>query len=376
MAKFARLRSLDRRVWLLVAGILSVLLRYFAAAYPDLTEQWYGRGLFCVGRTVWDYTLGWSPVPLIYVTVGGLGLWIFWGFVRWFRAAASPIRPHHWLGNVLLNIGAAMGVFVGLFLVQWGYNYCRPPFTAQIGLQVDSLSLPMLRAEAQYMTQKCTESRRAIPHVTDGVMDTPYDQDFLDLEVAVRRELVIVLHELGFPTPGRVRGRLLYPAGILLRNNTAGVYLPWVAEGHIDAGLHPLQMPFTLAHELAHGYGFTDEGVCNFLAYLACERCTDPRIRYSGRLAYWRYVFAALRRQSTSAYLLERAKISPGMFHDLMAIKDNMAQYPDFLNGLQASAYDGYLKSQGVKAGMASYDAIVQMTVAWRKKNADTRPNE
>lgn len=188
-----------------------------------------------------------------------------------------------------------------------------------------------------------------------------------ELEPKIRACLTAVLADFHYPTPGRVRGREL-PAGALLSFNTAGVYLPWVGEGHIDGGLHPLQKPFTLAHELAHGYGFTDEGTCNFLAYLACLRCSDPYVRYSGELTYWRYVFSALRQQSRSAYLLTRAKIPSGMHNDLAAIKDAMARYPDRLKGLQASAYDGYLKSQGIQTGMGSYDYIVQLTIAWRKK--------
>ncbi|MCB0582976.1 MAG: DUF3810 family protein, partial [Phaeodactylibacter sp.] len=71
-----------------------------------------------------------------------------------------------------------------------------------------------------------------------------------------------------------------------------GLYFPFTGEGHIDAGLHPLQKPYVMAHELAHGYGFGDEGTCNFLGYLACIGSDDPVIAYIGHLNYWRTLAA------------------------------------------------------------------------------------
>ena len=41
-----------------------------------------------------------------------------------------------------------------------------------------------------------------------------------------------------------------------------------------------------MAHEMAHGYGITDEGEASFFAYLACLRSKNPMIRYSGEFNY------------------------------------------------------------------------------------------
>ena len=79
-------------------------------------------------------------------------------------------------------------------------------------------------------------------------------------------------------------GDLYRPNGILLRFNSSGVYFPFTGEGHVDNGLHPVSKPFTIAHELGHGYGFGSEDVCNFLGFLACVRSDNPAIRYAGYL--------------------------------------------------------------------------------------------
>ncbi len=327
-----------------------------------------------MGRKAWDTLLGWSPIPLIYVCIGSILLTIILYFIFWLirKKQHAPDLPFYkrflsGTANGILSIVAFVSMVVGLFLVQWGYNYCRPSLESQINLHPDSLTVKDLQNEANFITALARQSREKIPGITDKAYKK--QPSIEQLEPIVRTCLTQVLTELHYPVPGRVRGREL-PPGTLLSFNTAGVYLPWVGEGHIDGGLHPLQKPFTLAHEMSHGYGFTDEGTCNFLAYLACNRSTDPYIRYSGQLTYWRYVFSALRSKNRSSYLLTRAHIPRGMHNDLAAIKDAMARYPDRLQGLQASAYDGYLKSQGIKNGMGSYDYIVQLGVAWRKKRA------
>ena len=58
---------------------------------------------------------------------------------------------------------------------------------------------------------------------------------------------------------GKIRCRQILPQGILLRISTAGFYNPLTGECNIDKGLHPLQKPFVMAHELFHGMGITGE---------------------------------------------------------------------------------------------------------------------
>ncbi|MEZ4685085.1 MAG: DUF3810 family protein [Bacteroidia bacterium] len=53
--------------------------------------------------------------------------------------------------------------------------------------------------------------------------------------------------------------------------------------------LHHLEVPVTAAHEMGHALGFTDEGVCNFLGYLACIDSDEPLLQYAGRLAVARW---------------------------------------------------------------------------------------
>jgi len=185
----------------------------------------------------------------------------------------------------------------------------------------------------------------------------------------VAQEVLDWLLAHGYPADRHGRGRLLLPAGTLLRFGTAGFYFPYSGEGHIDAGLHPLQMPAVLAHELAHGHGFGDEGVCNFIAFASGAQSVNPYIAYSAYLSYWQTLAVQYRRINPDKYLAIRSRLHKQVDQDLQAIRRQMALYPDIWPRLRDVAYDRYLKTQGIAEGMQSYHKVIMLVMAYHKRN-------
>jgi hypothetical protein len=342
-------------------GALAVAARYLLGHRPEWIESLYSRGLFLGIRWSIDYLLAWSPIPLIYLFILGL----LFGLVRWTRRFIGKKAS---AGKKILDFGlstfAFMGGVVFLFQFLWGFNYGRIPLERQLGLHPEPLTPAQLREELDLETHKMLKYREILAGADTSALSSELAPP--DMERQLRAALVGWLGENDFPSAGRVRGRLLYPRGIFLRFSSAGLYFPFTGEGHVDAGLHSLQVPYTMAHEMAHGYGFTDEGVCNFLAYLACARSEDPFIAYAGRLSYWRALAANFRAYNRENYPEWRARLPAGLRADLDAINDNMARYPDLMPKLRDYAYDAYLKSQGVQEGMLSYNRVIMLARAWR----------
>lgn len=221
-----------------------------------------------------------------------------------------------------------------------------------------------VRAQADtlaYLRQQITLDTTAL---AEGDLPT-------DLESAVRPLLVAALEKHDYPAPGRPRLRQLAPKGILLRWSTAGVYWPWAGEGNIDAGLHPLQKPAIAAHELAHAYGFGDEGTCTFWAWLAGQETTDPTLQYAFKLAYWRRIAGKLRQLEPEAYWGWRAEnLHPGIRNDLQAIYDNSELYKDIAPVIRDVTYDAYLKAQGIQEGLLNYGKVVRLVEGYRRSMA------
>lgn len=327
-----------------------------------MIERLYSRGFFLAVRWTIDYLFAWLPMPLMYLFLLILLFFVGKNIRQWYKTKVD------WKTKLIqasLSICAFLGGTVFLFLMLWGFNYGRVPVETQLGLEPKPLTLDELKEELRLETQTLIALRKQVP----GITDSAFTADLLpsNLENEIRSVLTNRLKQYHFPTVGRVRGRLLYPRGIFLRFSSAGLYFPWVGEGNIDAGLHGLQIPYVMAHEMAHGYGFGDEGDCNFWAFLACIISEHPSIAYAGHLDYWRSLAADYARYDREGFRTLRKGLPIGIQADLQAIRETLEKYPDIMPRLRYVAYDAYLRTQGIEEGMLNYDRVTMLVHAWRK---------
>ncbi|MCB9290395.1 MAG: DUF3810 domain-containing protein [Lewinellaceae bacterium] len=347
--------------WILM-GAATLVLRAVLSGHPEIVESYYSRGVFPILRWLIDYLFAWFPVPLIYPFLIGLIYFLVRKVAGWWRRG----YPSLWKKGLdgLLGTAAFLGGGIFFFLVLWGFNYGRQPIEEQMGLELEPLSFSELKEEFNHEAEVIKRLRNQIP----GATREPISKDMLpeNLENKLRSELENWLSQHGFSTVGRVRGLYVYPKGVFLRFSSSGLYFPFTGEGHVDAGLHPLQKPYVMAHELAHGYGFGDEGTCNFLGYLACIQSEDPLIAYVGHLNYWRTLAADYLQYEPEKYREFRESLPLGIQSDLDAINEVLKRYPDIMPRFRYYAYDAYLKSQGIHEGMKNYDRVIMLARAWR----------
>lgn len=350
-------------IWIKL-GIAALLIRFFFSWQPYWCEHIYARGMYPWIRSFFDHTVGFLPFAGIYIFGTVLGLWILIKIVLLIQNRGTfSIKVY---GKAIFSF--LMGL-IFWFLFLWGYNYARIPIAEQIGLDIpEAMNFEQVWQEAQYIKQQCIQTRLQIPNIDSHALD--YEDYPNHLEQEMRLLLEEVLEQYAYDCSGEVRGRFIAPKGILLRFNSSGVYFPFTGEGHVDDGLHIISKPFTMAHELAHGYGFGSEATCNFLGFLACIQSKNPAIQYSGYLMYWRYVYGSLMEFMTEEnYQKERATISRGMYNDLEAIYAQQDSYAPFLPFLQPAIYDVFLKVQGVEDGIKSYDRMVLLVSSWRQQH-------
>lgn len=350
-------------IWIIL-GIGALVLNWLFGVFPSFYEVVYFRGIFQGIRILYDYTLGWIPFPMVYVLFFVL-VQIIYVFLKFkgFRKAESALDK---MKSILLPLLSFIGAVIFFFYFLWGFNYQQKTLSTQLKLlkvKADSLEL---YGESLYFLERLTTLRNDI---STDTLALSFDQLPNDLEREIRRSLEGLLSSWDLPISGRVRVRKLYPKGTLLRISTAGVYIPFVFEGHIDAGLHPIQYPFTMAHEMSHGYGLADEGTCNFTGFLACMKSDNSMIQYSAIMSLWRYMANNLRRHAPTLYAKMVRQMDPNVRKDLIAVMDEMDKYPDILPEVRDVVYDTYLKSHGVKGGMSSYSTVVKLMLQWKKSD-------
>ncbi|MBL7815375.1 MAG: DUF3810 domain-containing protein [Saprospiraceae bacterium] len=352
--------NLLHNLWGLWMGLFALVLRLVTP--PQYIEQWYSRFVFLGIRQFFDATLAYSPFALLlpfyvvalYFVLKILILLFIKKQSWWQRLTEGVLKLLNWAGVMLF-----------LFFILWGFNYGRERFTEQIGLTIEKLDTTSLRQELLIAAQEAIAARDTLEKM--GIADTnaiTYIRP--NFEQAIRKDVSQWLENHQFPAKGRLRGREIEPDGLLFRFGIAGIYMPYTGESSIDHALHPLEKPFSMAHEMAHGFGWTEEAIANFVAYLSCIESEDWHTRYSGRLSYFRYVASNFRRQFPEEYKKFREKLPIGIKNDMKAINDRINRYPDWFD--TTALNDAYLKSQGVTEGVESYARIVVLVHSWRKK--------
>jgi hypothetical protein len=243
-----------------------------------------------------------------------------------------------------------------MFYLLWGFNYRQIALQERLGFELDLVTPEDVEQEFRRASSDLTKAAKSLQ--PDQLAD-PFIKEAPVSDGDLRYEVEEVLAELGLPNKGHVQVRQLYPKGFLLRWSTAGIYIPQACdEGHIDAALLSVQKPFTIAHEMAHGYGVTDEGACNFIAWLACRKSRDEWIRFGGAFTYWRYAAAEMQ---DSIVKVKMQEFDPVIIRSLELIRENDSKYPDLLPRLRDAIYSNYLKQHGVRGGLRSYNYVVMM---------------
>ena len=363
---FGTLKKLSPSGIGILFGLLTLLLNTWAHHHPFFIENWYTRGLFQIIRRSLDWTTGLLPFPSFYLFWAGVLLFWIWLYCRRPRTGSFWLKVRFWLAR----FAGFAGLLVGLFFWMWGFNYARIPFEKQLGLDVQPVDSTELWRELRVETFAVDSLR----HVLVGNDTTALNDKRLwpfCAEDTVRAAVEKWMASEGFPVGGRVRGRFIYPEGTLFKFGAAGIYWPFVGEGNVEGGLHPLRKLPAMAHEMSHGYGFCDEGVCNFIAYIACSEQSNTYLAYCARLDYWNTLAHACRRSDPERFEREFLPgIPTGILADEEAIRVQNDKFQELAPDVRYAVYDSYLKAQGVGAGMLSYEEVVMLVRAWRVKRA------
>jgi hypothetical protein len=315
--------------WPLILGVLAFFTGRLLAQLPEFTGSFYRNTVFYGYRWIWDSTLGWIPFPVMLLVV----LFYFvYAFVLWRRRWLFNYRP--WF-RLPLNF---LGGLVLWFYLAWGFNYSAP------GL-VDKLNIDtQLEVNWDALKIRATQEALAVRQEVDTLRMHETEVSAAE-ELAIHNAVRSFLREADVATPGLVRVRVISLNGWMRRIGISGIYSPFSGECHVDGSYPLLQQWFTMAHEIAHGYGITDEGECNFVAFMALQSSSDAAFVYSA----W---FSLL------LELVPRAEIDTlpsELKRDRLMLRANAELYPPLIPRLAEKTNHLYLKSQGVEEGIGSY---------------------
>lgn len=329
--------------------IISIIfiLHIISHFIPGLIEQFYSSFLFIFFVGFFQLFSSVSSFPFFYILLISAVLYLGWLSKRNYFTI--------FIGMVNLFL-----VLVCWFYISWGLNYSRLDIQKKLSLTetpvADSMYGSMLKDASRDLNGlRALIHARQIQYKTDA-----------NLLKKINEQTRVVFERLGYKTPEKVVVKKFWPKGLLLRLSTAGFYFPFFAECYYDPGLHPLQLPFVVAHECAHGYGIGDEGTCNFIAYLTCMSIPDTYVQYSAKIAYWK----TLKNIGTNKNILKTDLLNQQVMSDLEQIKSNMDLYPDVFPEVRDWIYNSFLKFQGISEGEENYDRFIDLLYHFDQKRS------
>ena len=336
-----------------LAGLLTLLLAgllWFAQS-SHRVEHLYSRLLYPHITAVLTRVFG--PIPFSLTEWSGYALILAF----YCSIALALLKKLAWRSLLLfwLNTGLVLTIW---FYLAWGLNYFRRPLHEILQLDMKAAAEADFRRVLMRLIQEAN---------TWYVPVTDEDVNNLDAVIERAYEALEASGILSLPHGMRAPKALLLNVW-LNKTTTSGFFSPFFHEVHINTDMPAFEWPFVLAHEKAHQMGFARESEASFIAFLACIRSSDRRVRYSVALAMVRRFLARARFLFQDVAEIRKA-LHPPVLHDITVSRAFWQQHSGRLSKLSYKAYDVYLKSNRIREGIKNYGGVVDYVLVWSLHN-------
>ena len=359
------IKGSNRKTWIAAAAVFAaaLLIRFLSRGVPGFADA-FGQA----AGPAMLYTLGFlfgllpfsaaeillcAAVPLLAGTLI-------------FRVAAAKRRGSRkrtallrWLSHICL---LAACLFL-LFECGEDSPFYRTPFSEASGIGEGSYTTEELAETAALMAERVNAAAGLVSRDENGLM-------VCEPEVEARcRDAVGRLGE-SYP---QLAGFCPKPKPVLFselmsRAHFTGIFTAFTMEANYNRDMTAYNIPAACCHELGHAKGVLMENEANFVGYLACTLAEDADLRYSGALMGWIYVGNELYRRDREAWRKVAETIDARADADLEANTAFWKSYESIASETAERLNDAYLKGRGQTGGVETYDRVVDLIVAYEKK--------
>jgi len=255
------------------------------------------------------------------------------------------------------GVWLAAGLF-WLFLFAFGLNYQRPLFFELLGYEQRKAQPRELEALGRMLVENVN---RSYVEAHEGGRRTPESEEIVNL----LKESYDSAPELSLLPQGELaRPKPVYLSEVLTRLGISGVYFPFTAEPNYNADIPDFQLPFSMAHEMAHQRGVARESEANFVAYVVCVNSKDPFVRYSGYRNGLGVLSELYKVEPEKARELAK-QLGTGYREDSRRAALFWAKASGAAGALSHRVNDLYLRANRVKAGAADYSNSTTLIIAY-----------
>lgn len=243
-----------------------------------------------------------------------------------------------------LNTLALLAVIHAFYQFSWGLNYYQQPLSNTLQIAENYTDL-----ELELTTQKLIQRTH---HLHSNL--TKADS----LQVVFPREKSAYLSSINNTNTKASLWSL--PLSYM---GYAGYLNPFTGEAHINDRLPTLILITTAAHEQAHQEGWAAENEANFQAFLHTYRHPDPYVQFASYSFALRYTWNALSQRNPGCAAELAQQLHPGIKKDFQMLQNFWKAYKNPIQPWINSFYDFFLKANGQKNGVQSYNQVVAFLI-------------
>lgn len=301
---------------------------FFLKNNPDIVETYYSKFLYEI--------IGSSKNIFFDLTNFPTGEVLYFAFI--FSILFYLIKK---IPSINFIISSTLSV-ICFFYVSWGLNYFRIPLEKHIAKEF-LISEEKVEKLTLFFSVQCNKLKQEINSKHNKFNYLNSYKSLIESESKKFKysNLSLILSYMGIK----------------------GYYNPFTNEANVNSRIPKILIPVTIYHELAHKKGYASESDANFLGFLKAYNNSNIEIQYSANFFALQYLFNDLKKRDPSLAKNIFESLSNDVKNDFLVISNFWRDYYNRFQITQKKIFDLFLKSQGQKKGINSYNEVVKLLI-------------
>ena len=245
----------------------------------------------------------------------------------------------------LFEILSFLSLIIFFFQISWGVNYNKEGLASKWNIK-NNYDQVNLEKTLTYLINKSNNLHFKLTNNDTVKVIFPFDKE---------KAKKYLSNEKFFKIKSSVFSELLCYMGF------SGYINPFTLEAQINEKIPILSYIITVAHEQYHQTGVAAENEASYWAYKRTISHKNDYIKYSGYVFALRNCLYALMRINPEIGVKFLKTISPGINKNINELNKFWQKFNNPFEPLFTSLYDKFLKINGQKSGISSYNEVVAL---------------
>lgn len=338
--------------------ILLVLIAALVLALgelPVLAEYFFARGITRFLSGCLNLITNYIPVSFYEITA----VLLIFGGISLAAGIIVLLCRRNWkrLKIWLYRLAAAALCVLIVFGVLYAPLYSRLPVASALGLAETEVTEDKVYAAAEYYVERLNETAGKLSRDEEGNIVPP--RSFSETAGLLNAQFSLLGGE--YFADYTVRPKQVALSVPMSYLGITGIYFPFYAEANVNVNIPAYEIPVTMAHEMAHAKGISQEGEANVAAYVLCILAEDAYLNYSGLMRAAANLLNALPQDK---FDILYAELDGAVRTEYRNASAHYAKYEGVIDAVSSFFNDIFLKANGVPGGTRSYGQTAESLVA------------